>query len=58
MPEANELCTCKGADHPIGGCAKRATAIDGLCDGCRAAMELSIEPTRGRLLGRFLKLFS
>jgi len=60
MPsEANGLCTCKANDHLLGPCANRATANDGLCDGCRAAQELSVElqPQSG-FLRRLQKLFA
>ena len=50
--EANEQCACRSDDHPLGRCTNRTTAIDGLCNGCRAAMELSVEkPPSGRFLG-------
>jgi hypothetical protein len=59
MPlEFKELCNCRRDEHHDGGCSNRATAIDGLCDGCRAAKELSANrPLSSRLSNRLTGLF-
>jgi len=59
MPfESREQCNCRQDEHHDGGCSNRATAIDGLCDGCRAAMELSANQTlSSHLSNRLAGLF-
>lgn len=59
MPlESSELCACREPDHTDGRCLNPATAIDGLCNGCRAAKELATDALpKGHLLARLGKLF-